>query len=182
MPRATIVRVGPGGAVERSVGVVSGFGGGLASRQRSVRLPAGGIDQDAFRPGRLLVRPGGGFLLTGGVPVVRYTGEGAGFSLGSSAAVALTDALEVDPSFGGPAGRARATTRLAPRRDALLVGRRARIRVRVFGSAPGLALVRVRDRSGRILAQSVEPVYARGSRTAEVPVGSCGAKGCGPRR
>jgi uncharacterized delta-60 repeat protein len=176
VPRATIVRVGPGGAVERSVGVVSGFGGGLASRQRSVRLPAGGIDQDAFRPGRLLVRPSGGFLLMGGVPVVRYTGEGAGFSLGSSAAVALTDALEVDPSFGGPAGRARATTRLAPRRDALLVGRRARIRVRVFGSAPGLALVRVRDRSGRILAQSVEPVYARGSRTAEVPVTATGTR------
>ena len=182
LPRATIVRVGAGGAVERSAGLVSGFGGGLASRQRSVRLPAGGIDQDAFRPGRLLVRPGGGLLLTGGVPVVRYTGEGAGFSLASSAAVALTDALEVDGSFGGPAHRARATTRLAPRRDALLVGRRSRIRVRVFGSAPGLALVRVRDRSGRILAQSVEPVYAEGSRTAEIPLTAAGRRVLGAAR
>ncbi len=176
VPRATIVRVGPGGAVERSVGVVSGFGGGLASRQRSVRLPAGGIDQDAFRPGRLLVRPGGGFLLTGGVPVVRYTGEGAGFSLASSAAVALTDALEVDGSFGGPARPARATTRLASGRDARLGRWRGRIRVRVFGSSPGLALVRVRDRGGRILAQSVEPVYAAGSRTAEIPLTATGRR------
>ena len=176
VPRATIVRVGPGGAVERPVGVVSGFGGGLASTQRSVRLPAGGIDQDAFRPGRLLVRPGGGFLLTGGVPVVRYTGEGAGFSRASSAAVALTDALEVDPSFGGPARPARATARLASGRDALLVGRRGRIRVRVSGSSPGLALVRVRDRGGRILAQSVEPVYAAGSRTAEIPLTATGRR------
>jgi hypothetical protein len=68
----------------------------------------------------------------------------------------------------------RATTRLASGRDARLVGRRGRIRVRLFGSAPGLALVRVRDGSGRILAQSVEPVYARGSRTTEIPVTAAG--------
>ncbi len=48
--------------------------------------------------------------------------------------------------------------------------------MRVFGSSPGLALVRVRDRGGRILAQSVEPVYAAGSRTAEIPLTATGRR------
>jgi len=41
--------------------------------------------------------------------------------------------------------------------------------VRVTASGPGLALLRVRDGRRRVLAQSLEPLYAAGSVTVRIP-------------
>lgn len=168
-PALRVLPISPTGALGATTDVNPGFGGGLGSFARmSSRL-----EQDGFLPGRLLPRPDGSFVLTGGVRIVRYIGEGTGFSTGLPAVAALTAALEPDRAFGGPQSPARFRLSVSVQRasqDASL----HRILVRGMASAPGLALLRVRDTRRRVLAQSLEPIYAGGTTTVRVPLTAIG--------
>lgn len=164
-PALRVLRVSPTGALGATTDVNPGFGGGLGSFARlSYRL-----EQDGFLPGTLLPRPDGSFVLTGGVRIVRYTGEGTGSSTGLPAAAALTPALELDHAFGGPQLPARFRLSVPVQRASRAAGLR-RVLVRVTASDPGLALLRVRDGRRRVLAQSLEPIYAGGTTTVRIPL------------
>jgi uncharacterized delta-60 repeat protein len=97
VPALIVERIAPSGAVSEAR-VPIPFGGGYASV--GTRVPS--IAQNSFLPGRLVPRADGSFLVAGGVRVVRYTGEGSGFSSAPMAAAALTPQLALDPAFGGP--------------------------------------------------------------------------------
>ncbi len=171
-PALRILRVTPGGEHGATVSVNPGFGGGFASPHQSTRV-APGLDQDGFLPGTLVQRPDGSFVLAGGVSVVRYTGEGQGSSIGLFAAAALTPALRLDRTFGGPPAPARFRVSV-PLQRANRKAELRRILVRVTASGPGLALLRVRDGRRRVLAQSLEPLYAAGSVTVRIPLTAAG--------
>lgn len=167
-------RFGPTGAPGATTAVNPGFGGGFASFRRSTRLGLG-LGQDSFGPGELVRRPDGSFALAGGVRIVRYTGEGAGRSIAFFAAASLTPSLGLETTFGGPAVPARVGVAVPPQRAAS-GARLRRVVVQVSSSAPGLALLRVRDGRRRILAQSLEPVYGPGTTTVRVPLTSLGRR------
>jgi uncharacterized delta-60 repeat protein len=159
-PSFVLRHVGVDGRVRGTVAPSLGFGGGMASfRRSSVVRP---LAQDGFHPATIIAHADGSYLVVGSVTVVRYTGEGTGFSTGLFAAVGLTPGLAVDTAFGGPAVPARMSLRMR--------GRRARI----TASGPGLALIRLRDGRGRVLAQSLEPVYRAGTTTVTIPLTKAG--------
>jgi uncharacterized delta-60 repeat protein len=162
-PALRLLRISPGGARGATKEVNPGFGGGLGSFARF----RAGLEQDGFLPGTLLRRADGSFLLTGGVKIARYTGEGTGFSTGLPAVAALTPALDPDRAFGGPQTPARFGLAV-PAQRASSAAELRRILVRVTASGPGLALLRVRDGRRRVLAQSLEPIYAAGRTTVRV--------------
>lgn len=168
-PALRVLRISPGGARGATKDVNPGFGGGLGS---FVRLRAG-LEQDGFFPGTLLRRADGSFLLTGGVKIARYTGEGTGFSTGLPAVAALTPALEPDRAFGGPQVPARFAVAVPAQRARSAAGLR-RILVRVTASGPGLALLRVRDGRRRVLAQALEPIHAAGRTTVRIGLTKAG--------
>lgn len=172
-PRLRLLRLGPDGRVQRTLAIASGFGGGYASSFRRPVLVNGGPAQDGFLPTRLLPRPGGGVLVVGGVSLIRGTGEGTGFSTGFFAASALTADLTPDPAFGGPATVPRVAVSV-PAQRARSSAELRRVLVRIKAPGPGLVLVRVRDGRRRILAQSVEPVYAAGTSSARIPLTTLG--------
>lgn len=168
-PSIVVGRVTRTGA-SRALGAPSlGFGGGVGSRGRSTRLTLGGVAQDSFQLGRLLARPGGGFLAVGGTRLLRYTAAGTGTSRGFFAVAGLTPSLAPDPAFGGPIRPATARVTVLAQRAAL-DARQRRIRVRVRASGPGLVLLRVRDTAGRVLAQVVATVHGRRATTVRVPL------------
>ncbi|CAA9501522.1 MAG: hypothetical protein AVDCRST_MAG53-2022 [uncultured Solirubrobacteraceae bacterium] len=179
-PALRVLRLSPAGVGGAATDIFPGFGGGYASFIRSTRLGLG-LHQDGFIPGRLVQRSDGSFLLTGGVRVVRCTGEGEGFSTGPTAAASLTPALAPDRAFGGPQAPARLRLTV-PAQRASSSARLRRILVRVTASGPGLALLRVRDGRRRVLAQSLEPVYAAGSTTVRVPLTTTGRRVLGRGR
>lgn len=155
-----------------TVSVNPGFGGGFASLPESTGISRG-LDQDGFLPGTLVQRPDGSFVLAGGVSVVRYAGEGQGSSIGLFAAAALTPALRLDRTFGGPPAPARFRVSVPLQRANRRAGLRG-VLVRVTASGPGLALLRVRDTRRRVLAQSLEPIYAGETTTVRVPLTAIG--------
>lgn len=176
-PALRVLRISPTGIRGAPTDVTPGFGGGLGSFART-RFPAPArrsrLEQDGFVPGALVQRPDGSFLLAGDVRIFRYTSEqGAGFSTELPAAAALTPALELDRAFGGPQAPARFRLSVPAQRASSNAHLR-RVLVRITASGPGLALLRVRDGRHRVLAQSLEPVYAAGSTTVRVPLTTFG--------
>jgi len=124
------------------------------------------LEQASFGLGQLVGRPDGSLLAAGGVRVVRYRGEGTGSSTGLFAAAALTRGLAPLADFGGPPSAPLLGVRIADQTPAVS-SRLKRVVVRVSASSPGLSLVRVRAR-GRVIAQSLEPVYEAATSTAKV--------------
>jgi uncharacterized delta-60 repeat protein len=144
------------------------FGGGGSSFLVSVRpRPLPPLGQNSFSGRTLIPRPDGSFLAIGGVHVSQPTGEGVGYSIGRTAVAAITPSLALDPAFGGPAAPLRASISV-PRQRARTAYERHGIRVRVRASAPGLWRVKIRLGDGRVLAQSVLPIFAAGARTLPV--------------
>jgi hypothetical protein len=107
--------------------------------------------------------------------VVQYRGEGVGRSTAWFAAAALTDRLDPFRAFSAPRPRPTVSVRLLAQ-HARSARRLRGIRVRLAGSGAGLALVRVLDRRGRVLARGVEPLYRRGSSRVRVPITRAGLR------
>jgi hypothetical protein len=120
------------------------------------------LAQSRYAAGRAIVRPDGSLLIPGTVGVTQYTGEGVGFEHEEEAAVSLTSALKLDPSFGGPTAPARLSVRLPAQRAVADASRRTlRVAVDATTSGPGLALLEVRAR-GVLIARSTAPVLRTG--------------------
>lgn len=169
-------RYGRDGRMRNALALSPGFGGGLAASSRARRLSADALRPlDSFAPAELLRRPDGSFLAVGGARIVRYTGEGDGFSSGFFAVAGYTPILTLDPAFGGPQAPARLIVRVA-RQRARTSARLGRVLVRATASGPGLALLRVRDGRRRILAETYEPVYAGGPVTVRIPLTATGRR------
>lgn len=166
-PRLHVLRITPGGKLGAAGTLSPAFGGGIASRRTGVEL-------NSFR-GALVPRANGAYLAVGGLSVVRYTGEGEGFSAGYVAAAAYTPLLEPDTTFGGPQLPAQARVRL-PRQRARSAAELRRVLVRITTSGAGLVQLRVRDGRGRILAQDVAAIYAAGTTSVRVPLTSTGRR------
>jgi uncharacterized delta-60 repeat protein len=156
------------------------FGGGAASSyRRAAWQPA--LDQNAFRGAALLPRPGGGYLAAGGVTLQQFAGEGEGWSTATFAAAALTPDLRLDRSYGPSAARVTASVRLI--RQRARSARKVRgVAVRIRATRPGLMRVRIRDRAGRTLARSVEPLYRAGTARVRIPLTAFGRRALGDRR
>ena len=146
------------------------FGGGYASPPGAPTL-----DQNAFRAAALVPRAGGGYLAAGGVTLQRYTGEGEGRSTAWFAAAALTPELRLDRAYGPASARVTASVRLV-RQRARTVRRVRGIAVRIRATRPGLMRVRIRDRAGRTLARSIEPLYRAGSARVSIPLTPAGRR------
>ena len=169
--RLSVAEISPGGESGVITGLEPAFGGGLASgRSRTT----GQLEQNSFF-GSLLARPDGSYLAVGSLNVVRYTGEGEGFSAGFAALAAYTPQLVPDPAFGSRPEAARARVRVLRQRAAsdLELGR---VLVRVTASGPGLVTLRIRDGRDRILAQNVAPVYAAGAANVRIPLTATGRR------
>jgi len=166
-PRLQLQRVTRGGTLGAAGALTPAFGGGIASRRS-------GVEHNSFRGG-LVPRADGSYLAVGGVSVVRYTGEGAGFSAGYVAVAAYTPLLEPDTAFGGPQVPAQARVR-APRQRARSAAELRRVLVRVTTSGAGLVQLRVRDGRGRVLAQDVASVFAAGTTTLRIPLTATGRR------
>ena len=166
-PRLVVQRVTRSGALGAAGGLTPAFGGGIAGLR-------GGVEQNAFRGG-LVPRADGSYLAVGGLSVVRYTGEGEGFSAGYAVAAAYTPLLEPDTTFGGPQLPAQARVSV-PRQRARSAAELRRVLVRVTTSGAGLVQLRVRDGRRRILAQDVAAVYAAGTTTVRIPLTRTGRR------
>jgi len=152
------------------------FGGGAAGSYRPDAFqPA--LDQNAFRAAALLPRPGG-YLVAGGVTLQQFAGEGEGWSTATFAAAALTPDLRLDRSYGPSAARVTASVRLIRQRARKVRG----VAVRIRATRPGLMRVRIRDRAGRTLARSVEPLYRAGTARVRIPLTAFGRRALGDRR
>ena len=166
-PRLQVQRVTRSGTLGAAGMLSPALGGGIAG----TRL---GIDQNSFR-GALVARADGSYLAVGGLSVVRYTGEGSGFSAGYVAVAAYTPLLEPDTAFGGPQLPAQARVR-APRQRARSAAELRRVLIRVTTSGAGLVQLRVRDGRGRVLAQDVASVFAAGTTTLRIPLTATGRR------
>jgi uncharacterized delta-60 repeat protein len=174
-----VERILPDGSIDPTLGGPDGlafetpFGGGTSGLLTTLHPQAlAPLDQNTFS-GSLLERPDGSYLLLGGVAVSEPTGEGVGESIEEFAATALTASFGVDTSFGGPVTPLRAKLAL-PRQRAATARTRHGIRVTLKVSAPGLARVVVKA-YGRVVAQSVLPVFDADPATLPVELTSFGA-------
>jgi hypothetical protein len=159
-PTVAAVRLSAHGQVDPSLGGPSGvrktlhFGGGIHGgplRQNSLHIFA-----------RALRRPDGSILVPGGVAVVRYTGEGEGYSTGAGAFTSLTPQFGLDTSFGGARTAPRLSVRV-PRQSSASVNRRRRVSVVVEPSAPSLCEIRV-TAGRRLVAKRVIAMFSQRSR------------------
>jgi uncharacterized delta-60 repeat protein len=174
------IRVAADGSVDPSLGGPTGalyqppFGGGRSSLVSSLRpRPLAPLAQNSFVDGSVAIRADGSYLAVGGVGIAQPTGEGEGRSIFDFAALALTPGLTPDTRFGGPAKRL--TMKLGVvAQTARTAASRHGIRVRVDLSAPGLARVTVRAH-GRVVGQSLLPIFGSGPRTLPVELTSFGA-------
>lgn len=170
-------RVAPDDRVDAPAGrrLGLGFGGGLATVfARLAPRPVGSLAQTGFTPADVVRRPDGSLLVAGGIRIVRYTGEGAGFSSGLFAAASLTPALAPDPSFGGAAVRPRVRVAVAAQHLAG-VRRLKRVLVRAETTSPGLAVLRVRA-GGRTVAEMLEPLFTSGHSALRVRLTRAGER------
>ncbi|HWH10141.1 MAG TPA: hypothetical protein VG165_03370 [Solirubrobacteraceae bacterium] len=176
--RDLVERIGATGAIDTTLGGPSGldletpFGGGSSSfvvSQRPRALPP--LTQNTFT-GSVVQRPDGSYVFLGDVAVSQPTGEGEGRSIDDFAAVALTPSFALDPAFGGPAAPFDAT--LAVIRQRASTARTLHgVRVTLDVSAPGLARVVIKS-AGRVIAQSVLPVFVAGPVTLPVELTTFG--------
>jgi hypothetical protein len=133
------------------------------------------LAQNGFVAGALVERPDGSLVVGGGVRVVQPSGEGSGRSTALFAAAALGPGLERLSGYGAPERAARASVRLVRQRARGASALRG-VAVRLTASAPGLALVRVRDQRGRVLAEGVQPVFRAGTATVRVQIARAGTR------
>jgi len=173
------VRIASDGALDPSLGGAGGalfqpgFGGGGSSVLASVRpRPLPVLAQNSFVAGPVAVRPDGSYLAVGGVGVSQPTGEGEGRSIFDFAAAALTPSFTATTGFGGPAKRLTLKLALAAQRAATADAKHG-IGIRLDASAPGLARVTIKAH-GRVIAQSVLPVFGSGPRTLPVELTAYG--------
>jgi uncharacterized delta-60 repeat protein len=173
-----VERIAANGAVDPTLGGPTGlafttpFGGGssgLLTTLHPQALPP--LDQNTFG-GNVVQRPDGSYLLLGGVAVSEPTGEGDGESIEDFAAIALTPSFGVETSFGGPATPLHARVAIIAQRATTARARHG-IRVTTTVSAAGLARVAIKA-SGRVVAQSVLPVFGPNPRTLPVELTSFG--------
>jgi uncharacterized delta-60 repeat protein len=161
--RITFTAIALDGTVSRPAPIDPGFGGGLASlfaRHRAVTVTP--LAQTGYRPGRAIMRGDGSVVVPGGVGVIQYTGEGAGYLHEEEAALGLTPALALDPAFGGPATPARIGLEVPAQRAASDAATKLlRVAVDATTSGPGLAVLRV-TAGGRVVATSTAPVLRTG--------------------
>lgn len=181
LPGATLrvpyefTRVGPEGVLTQRRVAPLVFGGGGSSfllTQRPRPLPP--LQQNSLSLGTVVRRADGRFLIAGGLHVSRPTGEGAGYSIGRIGVAALTADLSPDASFGGALQPMAVTARVPAQRAASVRTRRA-VLVGLTPSAVGLARVRVTG-AGRVLAQSVVPLFGTGRRTVPASVTAAGSR------
>lgn len=162
-PRLHLQRITPSGALGASGDLEPAFGGGIAGAR---------LAQNGYR-GSLVARADGSYLAVGGLSVVRYTGEGEGFSTGFVAIAAYTALFTPDTTFGGPQHAPTASVRL-PRQRARSDADLRRVLAQLTTSGPGLVRLRVRDGRGRLLANTVEPAFAVGTTTVRIPLTKSG--------
>jgi len=155
-PTLRSLRLSAAGAVGASATITPAFGGGIGGLAGS-----GFLSRNSFDVSDVLRRPDGSLLLVGGVGVVRYTGEGEGFSAGGFAFAAVTPAFVLDRGGFGGAPTAVSVTAAFPRQRAASARRRGRVLVEVRATRPSLVRVRVRIR-GRTVAQEVVSVFRTG--------------------
>ncbi|HEX3873208.1 MAG TPA: hypothetical protein VHW26_03605 [Solirubrobacteraceae bacterium] len=177
--RESVERFTANGAVDPTLGGPSGlsfkipFGGGSSSIPANgviVALPA--LYQNTFS-GALVQRLDGSFLVVGGVSVTQEVGQDAFKTTDDLAVAALSPSFAPDASFGGPASPLHVTLAIPGQRAS--TARKAHgIRVRLDASAPGLARVVIKA-YGRVVAQSVLPVFAAGPVTVPVELTTYGA-------
>ena len=175
----TGVRVTPTGSADPTLGAAGAtfrpvFGGGESSFVVSVNpRPLPPLTQDSFYVAEVAQRADGSFVAAGSVGVVQPLGEGVGNSIADFAAAAFTPAFTPVTAFGGPA--APLSLRLGvPGQRAATAHTRHGVRVLVNLSAPGLARAYVRA-GGRVIAQSVLPVFGSGARILPVELTHAGA-------
>jgi uncharacterized delta-60 repeat protein len=175
-PALLVDRVDASGA-RTSARLALPFGGGQASFARAWErvLPVPALAQNGFVAGALVERPDGSLVVGGGVRVVQPSGEGSGRSTALFAAAALGPGLERLSGYGAPERAARASVRLVRQRARGASALRG-VAVRLTASAPGLALVRVRDQRGRVLAEGVQPVFRAGTATVRVQIARAGTR------
>jgi len=174
-----VQRITTNGTVDSTLGGPSGlhfevpFGGGESSFLVSLRpRPLLPLAQNTFRIASVVQRSDGSYLIVGGVRVSQPTGEGAGRSIFDFAAAALTPSFAPDASFGGSATPVHATLRIATQ-NATTTRTQHGIRVQLNVSAPGLCRVIIKA-NGRVIAQSMLPVFAAGPATLPVELTSYG--------
>jgi len=169
--RLHIARITAAGAAGGAADLSPPFGGGVsATSLTNVRLA-----QNAFRDATLLARPNGSLLAVGGLSIQRYTGEGTGYSLGVVAVAGFTPLLAPDTTFGGPQELPILRVSVT-RQRARLALRLGGVRVGLSASTPGLVRLRVRDGRGRILAQTVEPIFSTRATSARIPLTKTGRR------
>lgn len=127
----------------------------------------GRLGQNSFRVTDLLQRPDGSLLAVGAVALVRYTGEGSGYSRGFFAAADL----QRTDTFGGAATTPKVSVRVMGLRK---VRRFTYVRVRVTSNVAGALLLNVRDERRRLLASTYDNLYAPGTTTIDVPATKLG--------
>jgi uncharacterized delta-60 repeat protein len=174
------LRVTAAGSIDPSLGgptgavVTPSFGGGGSSFVSSLRpRPLPPLTQNSFIAGPVVARPDGSYLAVGGVSVSQPTGEGEGRSIFDFAAVGLSPSFTPDTGLGGRA--ARLTLKLSvPGQAAGTAAAKHGIGVRIDASAPGLARVTIKA-EGRVIAQSVLPIFGAGPRSLPVELTAHGA-------
>jgi len=177
-----VKRITVDGALDPTLGGSNGvliqtpFGGGAATPPvADSSRPVPSLAQNSFRQGFVLPRPDGSNLVVGGVTVSQLTGVGIqGNSIFDFAVAALTSSFTPDTSFGGPATAPNVRLRVPPQRTATALSRHA-IRITLNASAPGLASVTI-NAHGRLVAQSVLPVFTAHPATVMVKLTRDGAK------
>jgi uncharacterized delta-60 repeat protein len=164
-PTLAAVRVTPSGTIDPSLGGPSGvrktlhFGGGIHG---------GPLRQNSFGTfARALRRPDSSIVIPGGVSLVRYTGEGEGYSTGASAFASLTPEFALEAGFGGARTLPRISVRI-PRQSAAAVNRRRRLSVVLKPSAPSLCEVRI-GAGGRRIAKKVIAMFSERRRRWTLP-------------
>ena len=161
------------GSTTGSLTVPLPFGGGGSSFLVSHNpRPLPSILQNSFRGRQLVQRADGSYIVGGGVIVSTPTGEGAGRSIFRFAAMSLTSAFNSDPAFGGPPVIPGLTTNL-PHQRGRTASTRHGIRVRIVSSGVGLARVKVKS-GGKVIAQSVVPLFHTGAQTLPVELTKTG--------
>jgi mRNA interferase RelE/StbE len=178
--RDRVERITAGGAIDPTLGGPTGldfetpFGGGMSFVVRSppVLTLLGPLAQNTFTGGSVVARLDGSYVFLGQVAVAYPGGEGTGSSIVDFAAAAVTPSFAPDTSFGGRSMPLHVTLAVIRQRAATAHARRG-IRVTLSLSAPGLARIVFRA-AGRVIAQSLWPVFHAGPTTLRAILTSFG--------
>jgi uncharacterized delta-60 repeat protein len=171
-----VERITGSGAIDPTLGGPAGldfttpFGGGIShvAQFPPVLTLLGPLAQNTFTGGSVIERPDGSYLFLGQVAIAWPTGNSSVYF----AAAALTPSFALDRSFGGPVTPLHATLALT-RQGATTAHARRGIRVTLNLSASGLARLVIKA-GGRVVAQSLYPVFRPGTSTLRVILTSFG--------